>query len=150
MRPTIRDASPFDIPDILDMLRSYRRLTPLAFLAEADDAEYVTQMLTELMAGKGLVLIADKDGIAGMLIAVIAPSMWSPKHLIMTEMAYWVEPECRGGTMGYRLLAEYKQRGDELKKNGRITNYLISKMSNSPNLQYQKFGFEKLEEFWVA
>lgn len=150
MRPTIRDASPFDIPDILDMLRSYRRLTPLPFLAEADDAEYVTKMLTELMAGKGLVLIADKDGIAGMLIAVIAPSMWSPKHLIMTEMAYWVEPECRGGTMGYRLLAEYKQRGDELKKNGRITNYLISKMSNSPNLQYQKFGFEKLEEFWVA
>lgn len=150
MRPTIRDASPFDIPDILDMLRSYRRLTPLPFLAEADDAEYVTKMLTELMAGKGLVLIADKDGIAGMLIAVISPSMWSPKHLIMTEMAYWVEPECRGGTMGYRLLAEYKQRGDELKKNGRITNYLISKMSNSPNLQYQKFGFEKLEEFWVA
>jgi len=150
MRPTIRDASPFDIPDILDMLRSYRRLTPLPFLAEADDAEYVTKMLTELMVGKGLVLIADKDGIAGMLIAVIAPSMWSPKHLIMTEMAYWVEPECRGGTMGYRLLAEYKKRGDELKKNGRITNYLISKMSNSPNLQYQKFGFEKLEEFWVA
>jgi N-acetylglutamate synthase-like GNAT family acetyltransferase len=150
MRPTIRDASPFDIPDILDMLRSYRRLTPLPFLAEADDAEYVTQMLTELMAGKGLILIADKDGIAGMLIAVIAPSMWSPKHMMMTEMAYWVEPECRGGTMGYRLLAEYKKRGDELKKNGRICNYLISKMSNSPNLQYQKFGFEKLEEFWVA
>lgn len=150
MRPTIRDASPFDIPDILDMLRSYRMLTPLPFLAEADDAEYVTQMLTELMAGKGLVLIADKDGIAGMLIAIIAPSMWSPKHVVMTEMAYWVEPECRGGTMGYRLLAEYKQRGDELKKNGRICNYLISKMSNSPNLQYQKFGFEKLEEFWVA
>jgi N-acetylglutamate synthase-like GNAT family acetyltransferase len=150
MRPTIRDASPFDIPDILDMLRSYRRLTPLPFLAEADDAKYVTQMLTELMAGKGLVLIADKDGIAGMLIAVIAPSMWSPKHMMMTEMAYWVEPECRGGTMGYRLIAEYKKRGDELKKNGRICNYLISKMSNSPNLQYQKFGFDKLEEFWVA
>lgn len=125
-------------------------MTPLPFLAEADDAEYVTQMLTELMAGKGLVLIADKDGIAGMLIAIIAPSIWSPKHVVMTELAYWVEPECRGSTMGYRLIAEYKQRGDELKKNGRITNYLISKMSNSPNLQYQKFGFEKLEEFWVA
>jgi N-acetylglutamate synthase-like GNAT family acetyltransferase len=146
----IRDASPFDIPYILDMLRSYRKLTPLPFLAEANDAEYVIKMLTELMAGKGLVLIADKDGIAGMLIAVIAPSMWSPKHMMMTEMAYWVEPDCRGGTMGYRLLAEYKKRGDELKKNGRICNYLISKMSNSPNLQYQKFGFEKLEEFWVA
>lgn len=150
MRPQIRDASPFDIPALLEMLRRYRKLTPLPFLAEADDAAYVTQMLTEMMAGRGLVLIAEKDGIAGMLIAVISPSLWSPKHLLMTEMAYWVEPECRGGTMGYRLLAEYKQRGDLMKKEGRISNYLISKMSNSPNLQYQKFGFEKLEEFWVA
>jgi hypothetical protein len=65
-------------------------------------------------------------------------------------MAYWVEPECRGGTAGYRLLTAYKKRGEALKAEGRICNFLISKMTNSPNLQFQKFGFEKLEEFWVA
>jgi hypothetical protein len=146
----IRDASPFDIPALLDMLRRYRSLTPLPFLAEANDADYITRLLTELMAGKGLVLIADNEGAVGMLIASISPSIWSPKHLLMTEMAYWVEPESRGGTAGYRLLAEYQKRGEAMKGNGRITNYLISKMSNSPNLQYQKFGFDKLEEFWVA
>jgi len=146
----IRDASPFDIPALLDMLRRYRKLTPLPFLAEADDAEYVTRLLTELMAGKGLVLVAENESIVGMLIASIAPSIWSPKHLLMTEMAYWVEPESRGGTAGYRLLSEYQQRGTAMKKENRISNYLISKMSNSPNLQFQKFGFDKLEEFWVA
>lgn len=146
----IRDASPFDIPVLLDMLRRYRSLTPLAFLAEANDADYVTRLLSELMAGKGLVLVADNEGIVGMLIASISPSIWSPKHLLMTELAYWVEPESRGGTAGYRLLAEYQQRGAAMKIDGRISNYLISKMSNSPNLQFQKFGFEKLEEFWVS
>ena len=146
----IRDASPFDIPDLLDMLRNYRSHTPLAFLVEADDAEYVTRLLTELMAGKGLVLVAENDAVVGMLIAMISPSAWSPKHLLMTEMAYWVEPESRGGTAGYRLLAEYKQRGETMKADKRICNFLISKMTNSPNLQFQKFGFEKLEEFWVA
>lgn len=146
----VRQANPFDIPILLDMLRIYRSLTPLAFLAQADDADYVTRLLTELMAGKGVVLVADNDGVVGMLIASIGPSVWSPKHLLMTELAYWVEPESRGGTAGYRLLAEYKKTGERLIKENRICNFLISKMSNSPNLQYQKFGFDKLEEFWVA
>lgn len=146
----VRRANPFDVPILLEMLRRYRKLTPLAFLAEADDAEYVTKLLTEMMAGKGVVLVVDNDGIVGMLIASIAPSIWSPKHLLMTELAYWVEPESRGGTAGYRLLAEYKKIGEQMKKEKRICNFLISKMSNSPNLQYQKFGFDKLEEFWVA
>jgi len=145
----IRDASPFDIPALLDMLRCYRSHTPLAFLAEADDADYVTRLLTELMAGKGLVLVAENDSVVGMLIASISPSAWSPKHLLMIEMAYWVEPESRGGTAGYRLLIEYKKRGEAMKADGRICNFMISKMSNSPNLQYQKFGFDKLEEYWV-
>lgn len=146
----IRSASKFDIPVLLDMLRRYRKLTPLPFLAEAGDAGYVTNLLSELMAGKGLVLVAENDGVIGMLVASVSPSIWSPKHLLMTELAYWVEPEFRGGTAGYRLLAEYKKNGEAMKKDGRICNFLISKMANSPSLQYSKFGFEKLEEFWVA
>jgi len=146
----VRKATPVDMPILLDMLRRYRRLTPLAFLAEADDAEYVTKLLTEIMAGKGVAIVVDNDGVVGMLIASIAPSIWSPKHLLMSELAYWVEPESRGGTAGYRLLAEYKKIGEQMKEEKRICNFLISKMSNSPNLQYQKFGFDKLEEFWVA
>jgi len=146
----VRQATPFDVPALLDMLRSYRRLTPLKFLAEADDAEYVTKLLTELIAGKGVALVVENDGVVGMLLASISPSIWSPKHLLLTELAYWVEPECRGGTAGYRLLSEYKKIGEQMKKENRICNFLISKMSNSPNLQYQKFGFDKLEEFWVA
>jgi len=146
----VRRATPFDIPVLLDMLRRYRKLTPLSFLAEADDADYIKILLTELMAGKGVILVVDNDGIIGMLLASISPSIWSPKHFLMTELAYWVEPECRGGTAGYRLLSEYRKIGEQMKQEKRICNFLISKMSNSPNLQYQKFGFDKLEEFWVA
>jgi len=132
------------------MLRNYREKTPLPFLTEADNAEYITRLLTELMAGRGLILLAETDKIIGMLIAGINPSLWSPKHFLMTEMAYWVEPEARGGSAGYRLLAEYQQRGCELKIQGRICNFVISKMVNSPDLQYDRFGFKKLEEFWVS
>jgi N-acetylglutamate synthase-like GNAT family acetyltransferase len=149
MRPQIRDASPFDIPALLDMLRQYRDQTPLPFLAEADDAIHMTHVLAQAMAGKGVVLVAETDKIDGMLIAGIAPSLWSPKHLVMTEMAYWVNPDARGTTAGYRLLSAYVEHGQALKDQGRIAAFFISKMVNSPDLKYQKFGFTKLEEFWV-
>jgi N-acetylglutamate synthase-like GNAT family acetyltransferase len=147
--PKIRDASPFDIPALLDMLRQYRHHTPLPFLAKADDEEHITKILSAVMAGKGVILVAETDKIDGMIIASISPSLWSPEDFLMTEMAYWVNPDARGSTAGYRLLKAYVERGNTLKSENRISAFFISKMNNSPDLKFAKFGFTKLEEFWV-
>lgn len=149
MRPQIRDASPHDIPALLEMLRRYRSQMPYGLLQDADDVEYVTQMLTNLIAGQGLVLVAETSSVIGLLVAGIMPSLWSPKHAMLTEFAYWVEPEHRGGTAGYRLLNQYLERGIKLKEDGRVRHIFLSKMVNSPNLNFERFGFRKLEEFWV-
>jgi len=145
----VRHATPFDIPSLINLLREYRSHTPLQFLNEADDERYIATMLTEIISGKGIALVAENGGIFGMLLANIHPSQWSPKHLLLTELAYWVNPEHRGGTAGYRLLAMYVAEAKQLKETGRICNFFISKMVNSPDLSYGKLGFEKLEEFWV-
>ena len=146
----IRKASPFDIPQIINCLRDYRSNMPYGFLSDADDAEYVKTMLSQLMAGQGLVLVADCEGkIVGILIAGVMPSIWSPKHLMLTEFAYWVDPEYRNGTAGYRLLREYLDEAIKMREAGRIANCFISKMVNSPDLNFERFGFQKLEEFWV-
>lgn len=145
-----RFASPFDIPALMEMLREYRDCTPLDFLGEVDDVPYIQLMLSEILHGKGVAVISENKGIAtGMLIAAIHGSRWSPKHLLLTEMAYWVRPEYRGGTAAHRLLALYVQEGKRLKDSGRVRNFFISKMVNSPALHYEKAGFAKLEEFWV-
>lgn len=149
MRLLIRKATPVDIPQLLDMLRKYREQTPLAFLNEADDAQYITQILSEIMAGKGIALVAEKESLIGMLIAAVHPSVWSPKHLLLKELAWYVDQNNRGSTAGYRLLNCYIAEAKQMKKDGRICNFFISKMSNSPNLDYGKFGFKFLEEFWV-
>ena len=149
MRPTIRDANPFDIPAILGMLRQYRAFAPLEFLREVDDEVYITQVLTEIMAGRGIALVAETDKIDGMLLAAISPSAWSPKHLVMTEMAFWINVQARGGSAAHRLIAAYVKHGNALKSQNRISAFFISKMVNSPDLKYDKFGFKKLEDFWV-
>jgi len=150
MRPLIRNASPFDIEQILDRLRDYRSHMPYGFLADADDAEHIKTLLTHLMAGQGVVLVADHESrIVGVLIAGVMPSIWSPKHLMLTEFAYWVDEKVRGGTTGYRLLRQYLDEAIKMREAGRIVNCFISKMVNSPDLKYDRFGFKKLEEFWV-
>ena len=149
MHPLVREANKFDIPALLDMLRAYRIATPLDFLRDVDDAEYITKLLIELMSGRGLILIAEEAEPIGMLMAIISPSQWELSKYLMTEMAYWMNPDARGSSGGYRLLSAYVEHGQALKDSGRISAFFISKMVNSPDLQYQKFGFTKLEEYWV-
>lgn len=145
----IRAANKWDIPSIVEMLRHYRSQTPLACLAQADNEPYIQSLLAQLLLGRGLVLVAEKnDEVIGMLLAIQMPSIWDPEIKSMTELAYWVEPEHRGTTAGYRLIEKYKKHCDQLKAQGKIDYYTISKMSNSPDLDYGRFSFEKIEETW--
>jgi N-acetylglutamate synthase-like GNAT family acetyltransferase len=147
----IRQATKFDLPRILDLLRNYRSATPWARIGTCDNEAYVTKLLTYILAGQGVIFVAERDGlIQGMLIAVKNASVWDPDLYLMQELAYWVEPEYRGSTMGYRLIAAYRDHCLKLKEQEKIESYIISKMVNSPDLNYAKFGFEKLEESWRA
>ena len=145
----IRTASRFDIAQLVEMLRHYRSQTPLECLAQADNEQHIIGLLDKLIAGMGVALVAEKnEQIIGMLLAVKMPSIWDPAIQAMTELADWVEPEHRGSTAGYRLLKEYKDICENKKTAGVINYYTISKMSNSPDLDYSRFAFEKLEETW--
>jgi N-acetylglutamate synthase-like GNAT family acetyltransferase len=148
MRPQIREATKFDIPALLEMLNVYKHETPIKFMEEVEDS-HLSILLSEIIAGKGIALIAEKEKPIGMLIAAIAPSKWIPTKFLLMELAYWVNHEERGGSAGYRLIKEYQCKGLELKTANRIENFLISKMSTSPDLKFNKFGFTKLEEYWV-
>ena len=145
----IREANKFDVDAIIKMLKHYREAAPLDALQSADDEEYIRRMITEIIAGMGFILVSEKDNVlTGMLIAALIPNVWNPKANQCSEVAYWVEPEHRGGTAGYRLIASYVTKCEEWKRQGKIHFYTMTKMNNSPNLKYHKFGFEKLEETW--
>lgn len=147
---TIRPANKFDIADLVRMLKNYRDAAPTEFLRSASDQTHIEALLSALIAGSGLVFVAVNGGItAGMLIAMRHTNVWNPTAYQMSELAYWVEPEFRGSTAGYRLLSEYMHKCDELVKSGGISTYTMSKMVTSPDLDYGRFGFMKLEETWV-
>ena len=146
----IRQANKFDIQAIIELLKQYKKSAPLDALRCADDEEYITRLLSELLAGSGIIFLAEKDDvIIGMLIAAIIPNIWNPKARQCSEVAYWVNPKYRGGTAAYRLIKAYMSECDAMVKQGKIKFYTMTKMVNSPDLKYNKFGFSKLEETWV-
>lgn len=146
----IRQANKFDIPAIIGMLKNYRNNAPIEVLKTANNEEYINGLLSEIIAGAGFILLAEKDNVPiGMLIAANIPNVWNPQAIQCSEVAYWVEPEFRGGTAAYRLIAAYVSKCEQLMQQGTIQMFTVSKMSNSPDLKYHKFGFKKLEETWI-
>jgi N-acetylglutamate synthase-like GNAT family acetyltransferase len=146
----IRQANKFDMDAIIELLRKYQKNSPLDALRYANDEEYIRKLLTELLSGMGFIFLAEKDNvIIGMLIAAIFPNIWNPKAKQCSEVAYWVDPEFRGGLAAYRLITAYVKECEEMTRQGKINFFTITKMVNSPDLKYNKFGFSKLEETWV-
>lgn len=143
----IRQANKFDLPQLKQMLWNYHDSGSIRGLS-VDDEETGMKILTVILVGGGLALVSEKDNkLTGMLLAVKSPFLWDNKKLIMNEIAYWVEPEHRGSTAGYRLLKEYVEVCGDMKDSGKIHNYTMSQLSGQ-NLDYSRFGFRPVEQTW--
>lgn len=143
----IKQMNKFDIPRVIEMLWNYHDSGSIPGL-EINDDKSATQVLTVIIAGGGIGLLAEKDDeLIGMLLALCVPYMWDKSKLVMTEIAYWVEPEHRGSTAGYRLLKEYLKICDEMKEQGRIHFCTMSQMEGQ-ELNYSKFGLRPVEHTW--
>lgn len=146
----IRHANKFDMDCIVRMLKAYRDNAPTQFLRDANNQEHIEKMLVNILAGAGFILLAIKeDEPVGMVIAAQHPNIWNPEVMQVSEIAFWIDEEHRGGKFAYRLLHAYIQQCEEWKQEKRIDFFSLSKMVNSPDLSYEKFGFEKLEETWI-
>ena len=143
----IRLANKFDIPQLAEMLRHYRDSGAIKGLS-VESEETALKILTAIIVGLGVAFVSEKDSkLTGMLLAIKTPFMWDQNKLLMNEIAYWVEPEYRGSTAGYRLLAKYVEHCDELMDNKTIVNYTMSQMAGQ-NLDYSKFGLKPAETTW--
>ena len=94
----------------------------------------------------GIVFIKDN---VGLIMGVVMPTIWCNKTFVLHEFAWWVRPEHRTGTIGYKLVKAYIDFGNKLKEQGRIIFFTLSKLPDTPNLDYTKLGFAKLDENWI-
>jgi GNAT superfamily N-acetyltransferase len=142
----IRVATKHDKAQIIEMMKLFRAESKIEQFQNLDNEPYWNRLLDNILAGMGIIYIEDGKGL---LMALITHTAWCDKTFQMYELAWYVKPEYRNTTIGYRLLKSYIDYGKKLKESGRIKIFSIAKMVTSPDLKYEKFGFSKLDENWI-
>ena len=146
----IREANKFDLPYIIKMLKHFRDHAPVDKIKECNNETYINTLYHSIIQGRGVAIVAESDQPMGMIIGFIDQNIWDPDIRVLKELVYWVEPEYRNTTAGYRLIKAYNQAAESLREQGRIHLYTMTKMVNSPDLDFSRFGYKKTEEVWVA
>ncbi len=128
------------------MLKLFRDEAEVDYVKQLRDETYICRLLDTIFAGAGIVYLEENKGF---IMGLIAHTVWDDKSYQLYELAWYVKPEYRNTSIGYRLLKLYIDYGKELKEQGRIKLFSIAKMVTSPDIKYDKFGFKKLDETWV-
>lgn len=142
----IRQATKYDKTQIISMMKQFRAEADFPEFLKVDNEEHWNTMLDGIFAGQGVVFLEEGKGL---LMAIILPTIWCNKTFAMHELAWYVCPEERNTTIGFRLFAAYLAYGKQLKEQGRITYFTITKIDTSPNFKYEKYGFRKKDENWI-
>ncbi len=134
----IRQATRQDKPQIIEMMKLFRGEADIVQYRTLDNEPYWNRLLDTILAGAGIVFIEDN---VGLIMALITPTIWCDKTLYMQELAWYVVPEKRNTSVGYRLLKKYVDYGNQLKQEGRIAMFAIAKMVTSPDVNTQVWVF---------
>ena len=142
----IRQATKYDKTEIINMMKQFRAEADFPELLKVDNEEHWNTMLDGILAGQGVVFL---DEGKGLLMAIVLPTIWCNKTFALHELAWYVCPEERNTTIGFRLFAAYLAYGKQLKEQGRVAYFTITKLDTSPNFKYEKYGFRKKDENWI-
>lgn len=142
----IRQANKYDKTQIIEMMKAFREEANLPELLDVDNEEHWNSLLDNIFAGQGVIFFEEHKGL---IMALIMPTIWCNKTFAMHELAWYVKPEQRNTTLGYRLFITYLNYAKQLKEQGRIKYFSMTKLDTSPNLKYEKYGFRKKDENWI-
>jgi GNAT superfamily N-acetyltransferase len=142
----IRIANKFDKSEIIEMLRMFRSESNIEQYKNLDNEDYINYLLDQILGGLGIIYIEEGKG---MIIGLIAPVIWCNNHYALHELAWYVKPEYRNTSVAYRLVKAYIEFGKQLKENKRVILFTLSKLPDTPSLNYEKLGFKKIDENWM-
>ena len=139
----IREANKHDMPELLQMMRDYSTQTPVPALQAAYEETHVANLMMQMMAGRGFVLIDNES--RGFIAALITTNVWCSEVYELHELAWWVKPEHRNGTVGGRLWKEFDRLATDLIDDGRIDVAVTAVMANNTWIDYTKRGYSPMQ-----
>lgn len=127
------------------MVREYCKEVPSEQAQDSSlfDETNVKKLLMAMLSGRGYILVDDEY--RGFIAAFVTNNIWFPKILELNELAWWVKPEYRNGTLGGKLWIEFDRIANKLLKAKRVNVVRVSLTEKSPQINYEKRGYKKFE-----
>ena len=142
----IRKSNKFDKAEVINLMKMFKSESDIISLQKLDNEDLWGKMFDSINAGAGIIFLEEGKGL---IMGMVVPSVWCDKTFSLHELAWYVKPEYRNTSIGYRLFKTFTDYGQQLKLDGRISSLIMGIMKKSPNLNYSKYGFEKMEETWI-
>ena len=137
----VRNAVIQDYDDIKRLMIDFANFNPVEDLHKPKyDFVHVNAVIDHILKTGIALVCTEHDRVVGMLLATIQGDLWLPHVKTMKEIAWWVEPEHRMSTLGYRLLKEYVAVGTKLQTEEVISGFTLTNMEISPDFNLEKRG----------
>ena len=146
----ISHAQVSDIPKIIDLMVEFANAAPIADYHKPEPDPHRLGVLIGNFMRAGVVLVARADDqISGVFIAQIVGDIWLPEIRHLREVAWYVKPEYRNTSAGYRLLAEFTSVGKRLLESKLVNTVVLTTMVNSPDLKLTNRGWREIETNYI-
>lgn len=106
----IREAIQDDLGRLVEMGEAFFAYSAFAPFV-AYDPEQAAAVLSGLIdSPDAVVLVAELDGeVAGALVGALSSAWFNPTKRMAVELAWWLDPKHRHGTVGVRLMRRFEQ-----------------------------------------
>ena len=147
----IRIANKFDVNQVIQLIHNFQEANklPESLMQELDD-EYLNKLFYHMILGAGIVYVAEIDKtIVGMIIGMKSSSPWFPNQITLKELMLYTLKEHEGKGIASKLLKAYNDKAKEMLENKDISLYAVSVTKDLGKLNYEKYGYKKIEETWA-
>jgi|DEB19_MinimDraft_3_1074340.scaffolds.fasta_scaffold115635_1 predicted N-acetyltransferase YhbS len=143
----IRRLERADYDQVLDLLEQFSSQTGLFDNGEKD-YDNVRRLLLRCEKTGHSFIAQSGSRIVGVILSIPVPDLWYPKIVRLREIAWFVIPEFRLQGWGELLYQAYTEAAEQDRRQGRITGYTMTKLANSPKINYM--GFRAVETTYLA
>lgn len=144
----IRKATHDDIPRIVEMAERFYASTDYPAIGPASKASLAGLAIITMESGVMLVAQTDHGEVIGMACLFIEPFTFNPSILVASELAWWIEPEHRGGALAGRMM-----RAIENECHGMDVNVIrMATLRNSPPQAaaiYERMGYAQSDSHYM-
>lgn len=147
----IRNLERSDFRQVFELLTEFAGETGLTNLSREENYDYdhIQRILLRCLSGGINYVAVDSGRIVGFIMSIRLPDIWTPRTIYLRELAWFVNEEYRGTSIGARLFHQYKKSAEIIMNQGEIAGFTVSKMANSPDFNYEKRGFKFIESTYM-